>query len=105
VSLEPARDTITPLDPDMINLCLGSVTPARETLEDSLSCLLEAIDRDEGRFLLLHEDDPRSFCSRACRSIEHLEAQSDRSRRFDSSRASAAWDPLCSAAGRPPGGR
>jgi hypothetical protein len=106
VSLEPAWDAITPLDPDMIDLCLGSVTPARETLQEGLSCLLEAIDQGEGRYLLLHENGrPRPFCSWACRSIEHLEAQSDGARRFDSSRASAAWDPFCSAAGQPPGDR
>jgi hypothetical protein len=64
VSLEPAWDAITPLDSDVIDLCLGSVTPARETLEEGLSCLLEAIDRGEGRYLLLMRTAaPRSFCS------------------------------------------
>jgi hypothetical protein len=61
VSLEPAWDVITPLDPDMVDLCLGSVTPAREQLEEGLSCLFEAIDRGEGRYLLLYDDSRPAF--------------------------------------------
>jgi len=56
VSLEFAWDAITPLDPEMVDLCLGSMAPARATLEEGLSCLFEAIDGGDGPYLLLYED-------------------------------------------------
>jgi hypothetical protein len=53
--------TITPMDPEIVSLCLGTATPARQALSDGLNCLLEALDRGMGCYLLLYEQDQPAF--------------------------------------------